>query len=471
MDRSICAVAFLLLATGACGRHGAGIQNDASLPSSVASDASTIRWERLGGASVPGPYAAGHISYMEFDTSRPGGRPDDATYESTGRPIAVSVFYPAARGDVEHAGPAVYPLDPYYHQLPAASSRDFEAQGFDAAFEAPPVAHGRFPIVLFSSGAVFPDFSHVSLGARLASHGFVVVLPYHFGMQWWPWEPLMDYFVVLAYDRPRDLSFLLDDLVNRNQTPGDLFEKHLLPDHVAAGGWSLGGYAALALAGGDDSVCDTMIGWDPTAPPEWTCGPTVPDPRIQALLLFEAGSDFLHWTELQRVSVPALSFGGTYADQLAWSGDPVWSAFLARQHAALSGHPSFRVDVQRSRHFSYSDTCQFPAVFAAEGVTPPPGWPWDDMGWWVCGPDLIPSARLHDLVNELSVAFLETYLMNEPGSRQVLTRQYLSANAPEVWLFTHERCEPPEPTPDWPPDWVYYLTPPVHGSERDECPN
>jgi dienelactone hydrolase len=406
---------------------------------------------------------------MIFDASRPGGRPGDSTFSETGRPIAVSVWYPVQQEAALGAGSAVYSLDPYHEKLAPISSLAFEAQGIDPAYEAPFLrpATGRLPVVIISPGAIFPDLGHVSFGTRLASHGFVVVVPYHFGMQWWQWESEVDHLAVLGWDRPRDISFLLDDLLRRNQSEGDLFYHSINPDGVFAGGWSLGGYAAITLASGDDSVCDTFYGTWYTDPPAWTCAPAKPDPRFKGLVLFDAASQMLHFSELQRVTVPSIALGETW-DALAANGLASWQA---RQHAAMQGRPNYRVDIRGTVHYSFSDECEYARIMKLAGIGAAQGeggWSWDDVLAWDCGPALTPSATVHRLMTGYAIAFLKTQL-KVPGYRRMLTPDWALGHEPDVQFFTRERCKPAVPTPDWPPDYIYYQQQPAPDAEDEDA--
>ena len=88
--------------------------------------------------------------------------------------------------------------------------------------------------LVFSPGWGGPAWFHTSVGPRLASHGFVVAVIYHFGDQAWAWEPPYDHLAIAYWNRPRDMSFVLTELLNRNQTSGDLLHGLLMPDKIAA---------------------------------------------------------------------------------------------------------------------------------------------------------------------------------------------------------------------------------------------
>lgn len=456
-------IAVLLGVAAGCGTSAVDPQAASSAPMASMREASRPA------PGAPGPFAAGHTSYVIHDTSRSGARPNDDTFALTGRPIAVSVWYPVDRESISATTPpAVYPLDPLYRRVPDSTSLDWEAYGLDPAWEAVrPSRAGPFPLLVFSPGATMPNYLHTSLGARLASHGFVVAVPHHFGMQWWPWEPLMDEMAALAFDRPLDMSFLLTDLLVRNERRRDLLSRTIRPHQVAAGGWSLGGYAALVLAGArDDSVCDVFAANFPTTedpygrpPPEWTCAPAEPDPRIKAFVGLDASSQVLHFWELSGVRVPSLGIGETFATLSAWYPPPMES-WQARQHAAISGHPNYRVDVANAIHPSFGDWCETGHLLVDKGYDA--AYMGGFFGMFlplVCGPDIIAPADLHRIVSTYMVAFLKTELADKDGFERYLAPGYAGRVEPASQLFLTEKGPIPANV-DWPPDSVYFVTPP-----------
>ncbi len=317
---------------------------------------------------APGPFLVGHTSFVLTDLSRPGG-PD---FEF--RPVPVEVWYPVDAASITEATPeAVYALDVLYGLAPQTLSSDWEKYGIDRAYEGPPPAVERpFPLVVFSPGWGAAAWFHLSVGTRLASHGFVVAVLYHYGDWVWPWEPF-DHLGIASWNRPRDVSFVLSDLLVKNEGgSGHLLSGTIRPDQVAASGWSLGGYASMVLAGGDDSVCDKVAeAWDPAdPPPDWTCSPSWPDPRIRAIVPLDGSSQLLYFDELSRVVVPALGIGEEWSYLAIDAG---WEAWQARHHAAFSGKPAYRVDVFNSNHQSFSDMCESIHVLTDLGVGHPCG--------------------------------------------------------------------------------------------------
>jgi predicted dienelactone hydrolase len=110
------------------------------------------------------------------------------------------------------------------------------------------------PIIVISHGLGSGRAAFKYFAEHLASHGFVVAVPEHPGSSERQISALLDgkaddvsnpkEFI----DRPLDVSFLLDELSQLNQTD-DRFKGHLNLNQVGVMGQSFGGYTALALVG------------------------------------------------------------------------------------------------------------------------------------------------------------------------------------------------------------------------------
>jgi dienelactone hydrolase len=404
-----------------------------------------------------GPYEVGFTSYLLTDSSRPG---DGSVYAH--RPIPVSVWYPVDPQRISPSSPkAMYPLDPLYETWMLSSSTDWERYGVDAAYqEAPPSASRPFPLVMFSPGWGGPAWVHTSVGTRLASHGFVVAVLYHFGDAWWPWEQF-HHIALASWNRPRDVSFALTSLLARNTSAGDLLQGLIRPDQVAASGWSLGGYAAMTLAGGDDNVCDFFLD-DPLGmgpPPPETCTPSPTDARIKAIVPLDGSNQLLMFKELTRVAVPSLGMG----EEWTMLGD----SWQARQHAAFSSRPGYRADVFNTIHQSFCDLCEAVPALYDQGYWPADwGLPSDILDG-MCAP-FTPSTEVHRLVGQYMVAFLKTYLAGERGYQSILTPGWAQVREPLIEFFVTEKRNPNAIDEEWPADFVYFMHQP--GSEQARGP-
>jgi predicted dienelactone hydrolase len=110
------------------------------------------------------------------------------------------------------------------------------------------------PLVLVSHGLGSGRLAFRYFAEHLASHGYVVAVPEHPGSSGKQLEALLNNQETDVsrptefIDRPLDMSFLLDELLRRNQID-PLLKGQINPDQVGVMGHSYGGYTALALAG------------------------------------------------------------------------------------------------------------------------------------------------------------------------------------------------------------------------------
>ena len=91
-------------------------------------------------------------------------------------------------------------------------------------------------------------------------------------------------------ERTWDIQYLLTRMVADSQKSGGLLSGAIRPDKIAVAGHSLGGLAALALAGGDEKICEWTSIRTPTNLAPETCVPILPDPRVKAIVPIDATS-------------------------------------------------------------------------------------------------------------------------------------------------------------------------------------
>jgi len=400
-----------------------------------------------------GPYAVGHTYFMLQDPSRP--------CDLGPRPIPVEVFYPVDAASVTAATPeAIYPLDPINNFWPLTYSSDWEPYGNDRAYEEPaPSAKKPFPLVVFSPGWGCSIWIHNFLACRLATQGFVVAVMYHYGDWAFPFEQF-DHIAVAMLNRPKDMSFVLDNLLVRNAAAGELLSGIFNPDRVAAAGWSLGGYASIELAAGISCVGEiwTYPGWQEFAggpPPAETLVPLPPDPRFKAIIPFDGSSWAFRFSELARVTVPAMGLGQEWST-LALDPDPQWASQQARQHAAFQGHPSYRVDIWGTNHQSFSNLYEGLTLAYEKGYMPQADYDWVTENYFWAE---LPSAEANHLTSKYSVAFLKTVLAGESGYQDILTPGHALTREQYIEFFVTEKRSPnaiEEEWPAWPPLSTYF---------------
>jgi hypothetical protein len=130
----------------------------------------------------------------------------------------------------------------------------------------------------------------------------------------------------------------------------------------------------------------------------------------------------LWFYELARVDVPAMGMGQEWS-ALEAQGFADWQA---RQHAAFSGHPSYRVDVNNASHLSFASLCGVVGAFLDLGLEPVWWWPFG------CYPD---PSETHRLVNKYMVAFLKK-------QQNILTPGHAINSEPDIEFFVTEKRNP-----------------------------
>lgn len=191
------------------------------------------------------------------------------------------------------------------------------------------VASPAKPIVVFSHGLGSVRIDMRYLAEHLASHGYVVAALEHPGSNETHVRqalklkaPLLEAEEFL--NRPKDISFVLDELQRLNRTEGQLQGK-LAPDRVLVVGYSLGGSTALSLAGAElqlsqlkqrcsGNVLAFSLGENAQCfaqglPEERY---QLRDPRVKAAIALSPTTSLLFGeTGISQVAIPTLILGGS----------------------------------------------------------------------------------------------------------------------------------------------------------------
>ncbi|MGK3995982.1 alpha/beta hydrolase family protein [Sorangium sp. So ce1024] len=206
------------------------------------------------------------------------------------------------------------------------------------------------PLVVVSHGSGGTPLTHRTLASHLARSGYLVAMPEH------PGDNRNDRSLSETIEnlerRPRHIRLTLDALCADAE-----IAPHLQPDNVAIVGHSMGGYAALAVAG---------------AQPWAGLGQRLPrtrDPRVKALVLMSpATSYFVPNDALQDVRVPILLLAAEH-DRIT----PRWQAQLVLDLVPDPARVTCTI-VENAGHFSFLSP--FPASMQSPGFLPgmdPPG--------------------------------------------------------------------------------------------------
>jgi predicted dienelactone hydrolase len=227
---------------------------------------------------------------------------------------------------------------PMLVMYPSRSTERSETLGpyeMDVALNSAPAAE-QSPLIVISHGNGGSHLAHRTLAAHLARHGFVVAMPEH------PRNnrnnnELAGTAENLA-NRPRHLRLAIDWALASAQ-----FGSRLRSDAVVVLGHSLGGYTALALAGG----LPTAFGHEtPDNQPRQVF--VEADGRVKALvLLAPATAWFMAPGALRGVQVPILLWT---AEQDSWT--PAFHGDLVKAGVAAKDQVQHRV-AKGGGHFAF----------------------------------------------------------------------------------------------------------------------
>ena len=298
----------------------------------------------------------------------------DAITTSSGQPLTVQTWYPAA-GDATgeiHA----------YDGLLAMTALDGAA----------PVCDAPRPVLVFSHGNSGLRYQSVFLTEHLATRGWVVVAPDHegntaFDMDTARWGEL-------AVRRPLDLSQTFDWLTTELAAPGGPLDGCVDPAAgFAVAGHSFGGYTAVAITSATltaEHAAACGRGWlcaETAAYLEGqdTASVDVRDDRVWASVAMTPAAFELLEPSLSSSTTPSLVFGGTF-DDLTTVEDQVRPIYTG-----LGARPKHLAVLETAGHYTFSDACSLL-----------PSYP-------DCGGDYLDIPTAHVLIRGSTTAFLESW--------------------------------------------------------------
>lgn len=244
---------------------------------------------------------------------------------------------------------ATIPVAVLYPTDELARTERFGPYSLEVAREAH-VSGSELPVVLLSHGGGGTPWAYRDLAKRLATSGFVVVLPEHIGNS--RSDNSLERKAANLENRPRHVSLAIDAVF-----ADGLIGPHLESDRVGVIGHSIGAYTALAAAGGK--------AW--TAPRETEDRQprpvkVIPDSRIQALALLMPATFWFPEGSLREIDIPILIRTGSRDEMTPPShGDAVKAGVADAslvEHTVISG----------AGHFSIMST--FPAALASPAFPP-----------------------------------------------------------------------------------------------------
>ena len=278
---------------------------------------------------------------------------------------------------------------------------------------------GKTPVVIISHGLASQPEDFAGLAEHLASYGYVVALPQHPGSDKLQAQALLEGLSREVFDvnefvnRPKDISYVIDELERRNQTE---FEGRLDLNNVGIMGHSFGGYTALAIAGADIDLdylktqCDRPFSGLNTSLLLQCRGLGLPiqgqnfrDPRVtSAVAANPVNSSIFGPKGLAKIEIPTLLASGNY--------DPATPAVFEQVSSFiwLNSPEKYLVLVEGQAHVDFSklDAGLTDVVQSVPKLTLP-------------SPDLLHSYR-----DALILGFAEYYVAKNEQSRPYVSSAY-----------------------------------------------
>ena len=196
--------------------------------------------------ATPEPERAA-IEYLDVGPYPVGVQTVTLIDEERDRRIPLEIWFPLAPGTT--GDPARYNfVTGDFYESPRALDADLDVAATD----------GPYPLVVYSHGSGGIRYIHSDYTETIASHGYVVVAPDHPGNT--SLERVLgttDDFLVTAVNRPNDMIFTIDAMVDPDHPVTGDFVSLVDPEHIAVTGHSFGGFTTFAIASGYENANGT----------------------------------------------------------------------------------------------------------------------------------------------------------------------------------------------------------------------
>jgi predicted dienelactone hydrolase len=179
---------------------------------------------------------------------------------------------------------------------------------------------GPYPLVMFSHGSCGYPLQSTFLTAFLATHGFVVVAPPHPGntINEFPTCGTLAAQAPSAVERPKDIRFVIDEMLALDQDAGSPFFGAIDEDRIAMTGHSFGGLTTF-LVTEEDTRIKVAVPMAPATPPNVS------------------------------FTIPSLLVLGQI--------DSVVNNDTARGAYEASASPRYKVEIKHAGHYAFSNAC------------------------------------------------------------------------------------------------------------------
>jgi len=345
-----------------------------------------------------GFYAVATSSAMITDASR------------SDRTLKIQIWYPVNPGTT---GPKYWYLLSGFLSLKS----DYALRG------EPPVASvPSLPLIVFSHGYGGENLQSISLMEHLASHGFIVVAPEHTGNTSSDNSATQEQ---TAWDRPRDISFVIDNMLDRNADPASPFYGHVSTSLFGVTGHSFGGYTSVCMAAGSPQVEGATL-------PLFE-----PDTRVDAIAPISGVTTYHTDAQLASIQIPTLLLGGTLDTMVPIDPNNT------RPMGLVQSRYLYRADVEGATHTHFANICDIANGLIALGFTPDE---WESIGAGAligpyndtCTETAFPIEEATRLQNLYVVSFFLRHLVGDVRYAKYLTVPYSEDNEPDATLYLRD---------------------------------
>jgi len=200
----------------------------------------------------------------------------------------------------------------------------------------------QFPLVIISHGNGGSHLLYRTISTHLAKNGYIVAMPEHYGNN--RNNNTLEHTTENLLSRPRHVSLTIDFLLSDNS-----FSRNIARRRIAVIGHSMGGYTALALAGGVPRTKDGLV------------LKVASDSRVKAIVLLAPGTGWF-MNSLSGVAIPIL--------MLTAEHDPVtpkWNGEIVLNYITEKSKLTFK-EIENAGHYSFLSP--FPATMKNPNFLP-----------------------------------------------------------------------------------------------------
>jgi dienelactone hydrolase len=347
-----------------------------------------------------GPFPVGVTTTVFVDNSRTDH------FSKKPRTLVTEIWYPAA--DSARSLPkskytdfipgGVTPdLEEYYKKARGKTTDELNKTYWMNSYRDAPVRRGRYPVIIFSHGNGGSRHQNTFWCDYVASHGYVIVSADHTGNAGMTF--LKEGRVPMqaseransAVDRPKDMMFLLNEMVKWNDGADERFKGKLDLSRPCAAGMSFGSMTAVRVAD--------------------------MDPRFKSVIAMSGA-----YPQHTNFKVPTLWMLGTEDRTIGTAGNAIIRGLYEKHEG-----PSYLLELKNGGHYSFTDMAKVNPSFGdgvGKGVRREGGVEFNFTS----------METTYKIINAYSTAFLAVY---EKGDKSSMT--FLRKNGWPDELIWQER--------------------------------